>query len=105
MPVPIARLIATSAFAAIATACTSLQPDPGEPGARAAASGTCNADPVQWAIGEDATQPTMGRAWRESGAGLIRPIAPGQPITKDLRPDRLNVELDRENRITRLYCG
>ena len=47
----------------------------------------------------------MARVWRESHAGLIRPIAPGQPITKDLRPDRVNVELDANNRIVRVHCG
>lgn len=98
--------VITACIATLAvSACTSLQPDAGKPGERAAASGTCHADPVQWAVGEEATQPTMGRVWRESGAGLIRPIAPGQPITKDLRPDRVNVELDANNRITRIHCG
>src|SRR5690606_15069513 len=86
-------------------ACTSLQPDPGPPGERAARSGACNAEPVQWAIGEEATQETMGRVWRESRAGLIRPIGPRQAVTRDQRTDRVSVEIDRDNRITRVFCG
>ena len=85
--------------------CSSLQPDPGRPGERAAASGACHAEPVQWAIGEEATQQTMARVWRESHAGLIRPIAPDQAVTADFRQDRVNVELDADNRIVRIRCG
>ena len=99
------RLISTGIAMSMLCACTSLQPGPGKPDAAAAQSGKCHADPVQWALGQEATQETMGRVWRESQAGLIRPIAPGQPITKDLRLDRVNVELDAGNRIKRVYCG
>lgn len=105
MNTPVAARIACLALATTLAACTGLQPDAGRPGEAAAQSGACHADPVQWAIGQEATQPTMARVWRESHAGLIRPIAPGQPVTKDLRADRVNVELDRDNRIVRIYCG
>ena len=47
----------------------------------------------------------MARVWRESGAGLIRPIAPGQAVTRDFRADRVNVHIDRDNRITAVSCG
>ncbi len=96
--------LAIAAAAALA-GCTSLQPDPGRPGAAAAQSGACHAEAVQWAVGEDASQDIMGRVWRESQAGLIRPISPGQAVTRDYRRDRVNVELDAGNRILRVYCG
>src|SRR5690606_16011158 len=51
-------------------ACASLQPDSGGPAI--AGDGTCNAEGLGWAIGEEATRETMARVWRESGAGLIR---------------------------------
>lgn len=35
----------------------------------------------------------------------IRVIRPGEAVTKDFRPDRLNVELDEEGKVTRVYCG
>jgi len=81
----------------------SLQPASGGPAI--AGDGTCHAERVAWAIGEKAVQNTMARVWRESGAGLIRPIAPGQAVTRDFRPDRVNVRIDGDNVITGIDCG
>ncbi|TDK26071.1 hypothetical protein E2F46_05585 [Luteimonas aestuarii] len=105
MDKPVVARIASLALVATLAACTGLQPDAGRPGEAAAQSGACHADPVQWAIGQEATQEAMARVWRESHAGLVRPIAPGQPVTKEFRVDRVNIELDRDNRIVRVYCG
>jgi len=43
----------------------------------------------------------------ETGEGVatIRVIRPDQAVTQDFRPDRLNVELDAEDKVTRIYCG
>lgn len=43
----------------------------------------------------------------EAGEGVatIRVIRPDQAVTQDFRPDRLNVELDAEDKVTRIYCG
>lgn len=100
-----ARLPAGLVLAVLLGGCTGLQPDPGRPGEAAAQSGVCQADPAQWAVGHEATQDTMARVWRESHAGLVRPISPGQAVTREYRADRVNVELDRDNRIVRVYCG
>jgi len=35
----------------------------------------------------------------------IRVIRPDEAVTQDFRTDRLNVELDAEDNITRIYCG
>ncbi len=69
------------------------------------AAGQCNADAVQWAVGQDNTEEVGRRIWRESGAGLIRPIGPNQAVTMDYRADRVNVTIDKDNRITRVSCG
>ncbi|MFN3936352.1 MAG: I78 family peptidase inhibitor [Gemmobacter sp.] len=37
--------------------------------------------------------------------GPVRVIAPGTAVTMDYRTDRLNLETNRRNRITRVYCG
>lgn len=37
--------------------------------------------------------------------GQVRVIRPGQPVTKDLRRERLNFEIDRRGRIARVFCG
>ena len=102
-----ARIPASAAFLAslLLAACSSVQPDPGAPGRAGAAAGACNADAVAWAVGQPANQDVMGRVWRESGAGLIRPIGPGQAVTRDLRPDRVNVHIDGSNTITSVSCG
>ena len=67
--------------------------------------GACHAEAVAWAVGQPADEAVMARVWRESGAGLIRPIAPGQAVTRDFRADRVNVHIDRDNRITAVSCG
>ena len=102
-----ARALAPAAFlcTVLLAACCSVQPDPGAPGRAGAAAGACNADAVRWAVGQPADENVMARVWRESGAGLIRPIGPGQAVTRDLRPDRVNVHIDRANAITAVDCG
>lgn len=103
------RLSATSvticALALQLSACASSPPSAQGDAPAAPHSGTCVAENVQWAVGQEATQATMGRVWRESGAGLIRPIGPKQAVTMDYRPDRVNVELDAANIITKVGCG
>ena len=84
-------------------ACAPLQPDSGGPAI--AGDGTCTAEGLAWAVGEKASQETMARIWRESGAGLNRPIAPGQAVTRDFRRDRVNVRIDGDNVITAADCG
>lgn len=39
------------------------------------------------------------------GERNIRVIRPGDAVTMDYRPDRLNVELSEQGTITRLRCG
>ncbi|KAF1708544.1 hypothetical protein CSC70_12935 [Pseudoxanthomonas kalamensis DSM 18571] len=99
------RILLCCLAATVLAACSSVQPAPGKPDERAAASGECTAEPVQWAIGQPASQEVMGKVWRESHGGLIRPIAPNQAVTQDYRADRVNVVVDKDNVITRIYCG
>ena len=35
----------------------------------------------------------------------LRVIRPGDAVTKDYREDRLNIDLDAKDRITRIWCG
>jgi len=105
MPPRPAVVIPVSLAVVLLAACSSVQPDPGAPGRAGAAAGACHAEAVAWAVGQQAEQKVMGRVWRESGAGLIRPIGPDQAVTRDFRPDRVNVEIDGNNTITRVSCG
>lgn len=86
--------------ALVASACTSTTD-----ASRPPQSGVCDASKVQWAIGMAGDQATMGRIWRESGAGLFRPLIRGQTPLKDHKPDRVNIHLDGDNRIVAIDCG
>jgi hypothetical protein len=98
-------LIAILLFPALA-ACTSASSlQPAEAGPTVKGDGRCDAAPVAWAVGQKADEEVMKKVRRQSGAGLIRPIAPGQAVTMDFRQDRINAHLDAGNTITRLDCG
>ena len=78
---------------------------PPSPGPQIASDGQCHADRVAWAVGQPSNQQVMARVWKESGAGLIRPLAPGQAVTREFKPDRINVHIDGSNVITGVDCG
>ncbi|MGH8063096.1 MAG: I78 family peptidase inhibitor [Pseudoxanthomonas sp.] len=86
-------------------ACTSAPLQPAEGGPTVKGDGRCDAAPVSWAVGQKADEQVMKKVWQQSGAGLIRPMAPGQVVTLDFRQDRINVHLDADNTITHLDCG
>ncbi|HVK50294.1 MAG TPA: I78 family peptidase inhibitor [Pseudoxanthomonas sp.] len=64
----------------------------------------CDDSQLGWAIGQPGDQTNLARLWKESGAGLMNPIAPTTVVKRDSRPDRLRVYLDQDNRITAARC-
>ncbi len=78
---------------------------PADAGPMVKGDGRCDTAPVSWAVGQKADEQVMKKVWRQSGAGLVRLIAPGQAVTMDFRHDRINVHVDAGNNITRLACG
>ena len=98
-------LIAILLFPALAACSSIASMQPAEAGPAKVGDGRCDAAPVAWAVGRKAEQQVMKQVWQQSGAGLIRPIAPDQAVTMDFRADRINVYLDAGNTITRLACG
>ena len=70
-------------LALLLAACSSIQPDPGAPGRAGAAAGACHAEAVAWAVGQPADE----------------------AVTRDFRADRVNVHIDRDNRISAVSCG
>ena len=70
-----------------------------------AAIAECKADPVQGFVGRTFI-PSLPEAARiASGSSLVRVIRPDTMVTKDFRNERLNVDVDAANRVTRVYCG
>ncbi|HDS0923177.1 TPA: hypothetical protein QDZ10_001651 [Stenotrophomonas maltophilia] len=92
---PLVALATTLSLSACATA----------PGPEITGSGQCRAEGLTWAIGKNADEATMRTVFKQSGAGLIIPIGPGSTVaTRDRRPDRLRVYLDKDNIITAIRC-
>ncbi|MDA9207746.1 I78 family peptidase inhibitor [Octadecabacter sp.] len=61
---------------------------------------TCNA--VQYAdlVGQDATA-----LERILIMGQVRVIRPGQPVTLDFRPNRINFNINAKNEVASIRCG
>ena len=74
------------------------------PGPQVKGSGRCDASTLGWAVGQPANEVNMRRLSSESGAGLVNPIGPTTITTKDIRPDRLRVYVDKDNVITAARC-
>ena len=96
------RHIIIVAAAAIVSGCVTVEPTaaPGSPSGR-----VCSADSLSQFVGQSATSEVGAEMLRISGAGTIRWIQPGMAVTMDFRQDRLNVQLDEQNRITDISCG
>ena len=62
--------------------------------------GRCGADALQGLVGQPATVLETMRF-----AGETRIIRPGMAVTMDYRADRLNIEIDRAERISRVHCS
>lgn len=65
----------------------------------------CDAAPVQYHVGHDATQAMGSAILAESGAKTLRWGPPDSVWTMDYREDRVNVRYDRDMKITAVTCG
>lgn len=66
---------------------------------------TCDATKVQWTLGQLADEALVARAKTESGSDRLRVIKPGMAVTMDYREDRLNLDVDADNKVTSARCG
>ncbi len=73
--------------------------DGGEP------AGACETSAAQSLVGQRKSEALGVDAMKRTGTSTIRWIAPGQPVSMDYRTDRLNIELDDQERIIRVTCG
>ena len=64
------------------------------------AQDTCNASAYSHLIGQDVTA-----LERVMLLGQVRIIRPGQAVTMDFRPDRINFNVGADERITSIHCS
>ena len=104
MSVPVAdapRLLIPALVLALSVgACATLPPPGGPP-----PTGMCNAQGAIAAIGRAPTADVVERARIDSGSATVRVIRPGDAVTKDLRADRLNLNVNARDAIEGVTCG
>ncbi|MGJ7462033.1 I78 family peptidase inhibitor [Halomonas sp. MA07-2] len=75
------------------------------PPPRVETRGECGAVQVQDRVGREYSAALGEAIHAESGAAAMRVVRPGEAVTLDYRPDRLNVRLDEGDVITEIGCG
>jgi hypothetical protein len=85
-------------------ACAAVSPDEEVPEA-GASTYRCRAEGLRDLIGRPATSEVGAEALRRSGSRRLRWIRPGDMVTMDYSPERLNVRLDAQNRVNGFTCG
>jgi len=93
------RIIALGAALALGACATAMDDGTAEPPAPPPAD-ACGAAMFEGMIGEP-----RGEIHEPSLPQPYRIIEPGDAVTKDYRPDRLNIYLDDDGHVSRVYCG
>ncbi|MDY0022109.1 I78 family peptidase inhibitor [Arenimonas caeni] len=65
----------------------------------------CNQEAGQWAVGQVADEALVEKVRTDTQSQRVRVIKPGMMVTMDHREDRVNIEVDDENRVTVVRCG
>ena len=96
------RLPPALCAACLAAALAGCAPDVADPGAD-----SCGAGSYQGLVGstDEAALDALADLGLAGDAPQTRFIGPGQAVTMDYRPDRLNVEYDADGIVTRVFCG
>ncbi len=68
-------------------------------------TGTCSSSGLERFVGQTATPETEAEMKAASGAKVVRMVGPDMAVTMDHRPDRLQVNLDRNGRVQSARCG
>jgi hypothetical protein len=67
--------------------------------------GSCDAAKAQALVGRAKSGEVGAEALRLSGASIVRWLPEGSIVTMEYREGRLNLHLDKANRIVRIVCG
>lgn len=65
----------------------------------------CQPQAAQEALGQQASPALAERARQLAGAATVRVIRHGDMVTKDYLASRLNLDLDEDGLVRRIYCG
>ncbi|MBW8368970.1 MAG: hypothetical protein K0M70_14075 [Arenimonas sp.] len=65
---------------------------------------TCQADKGQWAIGQIADEALVAKVKADTTSESVRVIKPDMMVTMDYREDRVNLDVDADNRVTAVRC-
>jgi hypothetical protein len=86
--------------------CTATVSEPGQavPESNAVPPVACDAARAEAYVGRNGTA-IAEDARTAAGAKTTRVIAPGQAVTMDFRPDRLNIETDAAGIVVKVRCG
>lgn len=96
----IARGLAAAALLAALAACAQQEDGAAAETETASAENACGAAELQSLVGT-----SVGALDASALPEPRRVIFPGQPVTMDYRADRLNVEIGRDDKVARVYCG
>lgn len=99
------RKIALGALVMASTACAVVPPPEPDVPVHGDDGGSCNANAAQGLIGRPADTALGNEAQRLTGARTIRWIRPGDMVTMEYSPSRLNIHLDERHRVSRINCG
>lgn len=66
---------------------------------------TCNEKAGQWAVGQPADEALVAKVKADTGSDRVRVIRPGMAVTMDWRGDRVNLDVDADNRVLAVRCG
>lgn len=94
-------------MALIAAGCAT---SPGEssssaPTASRDVTATCDATHVRSLVGNSYSERLASDARRNSGAGDLRVVMPGQVMTMEYRPERLTIVVDDDGNVRSVRCG
>ncbi|MCY1269180.1 Peptidase inhibitor I78 family protein [compost metagenome] len=97
--IPLVALFAVALLAG----CSSTEERSASPDA--AASGRCNAEPLQSLVGRTVSASLLQEAKRTSGAQVARVLRPNDVMTMDYNSQRLNIDVDAQQVIRQIHCG
>lgn len=81
------------------------KPAPADEAPPSAANDKCKASLVADMVGQPYNEATLEKIKATVGHVNIRPIRPNQPVTMDFREDRLNIDIDRNEKIVKFHCN